>query len=132
PDARHADTRARRHQEHGQFNLQRSLDLVRDTSRDAAAARERERIADRCPARGPTRRGCASAADRAMACSRSSGGQGLMEKLMAFFAILILAGFLGILLWKVPRLDLAVLIAMTCILVIWDIVGHGRRAGKSG
>ncbi len=55
-----------------------------------------------------------------------------MEKLMACFAILILAGFLGILLWKVPRLDLAALVATTCILVIWDIVGHGRRADKNG
>lgn len=43
-----------------------------------------------------------------------------MNLLLRLLAFLTLAGFLLILLWKVPRVDLGVLIAITIALAAWD------------
>lgn len=50
-----------------------------------------------------------------------------MEKMMAALAFLVLCGFLGILLWFVPRLDLGVVIATTLLLTGYDLFLHERR-----
>jgi hypothetical protein len=43
-------------------------------------------------------------------------------------ALALLAGFLGILIWHVPRADLAVVVAITLLLVVVDLVTG--RPGK--
>ncbi len=43
-----------------------------------------------------------------------------MNKILAFFAFLVLAAFLSILVIKVPRFDLAIVIAFTIVLAAWD------------
>ena len=53
----------------------------------------------------------------------------MMEKLLAWFAALVLAGFLGILLWEIWRLDLGMVIATAFLLAIWDILRQSRRSG---
>lgn len=52
-----------------------------------------------------------------------------MNRLMAFLAFAILTGFLGILLYYVPRIDLGVVIVVTVLLVAWDFLTATR--GKS-
>lgn len=44
-----------------------------------------------------------------------------MDKLVAFFAFAVLLGFVGILLWHVPRLDLMAVVALTVGLAGWDL-----------
>lgn len=45
---------------------------------------------------------------------------------MAVVAILALAGFLGILVLEVPRIDLGAVIGITLLLVLWDVVRGPR------
>ncbi len=54
----------------------------------------------------------------------------MTERIMAVLAIAVLAGFLGILIWKVPRWDLGAVIAITLALVLWDFLTTGRRSGR--
>ena len=58
----------------------------------------------------------------------------MTDRLMALAAILVLAGFLGILLWNVPHWDLVVVVLITMLLVIWDFASSlGReRNGSRG
>ncbi len=51
----------------------------------------------------------------------------MINRLVAILAFLMLAGFVGILLWHVPRLDLGVVIAVTLILAAVDLY---RSAGE--
>jgi hypothetical protein len=44
----------------------------------------------------------------------------MMERTMALLALAILAGFLAILVWFVPRWDLGGVIAVTLALVVYD------------
>ena len=44
----------------------------------------------------------------------------LSDRLMGFLAFAVLAGFLGILIWYVPRLDLGTVIVLTLLFVAWD------------
>ncbi len=54
-------------------------------------------------------------------------GNGLIR--LAAFALL--TGFLGILLWHVPRLDLGVVIAITLLCAGYDMLTAGRPRGPS-
>ncbi|WP_343082312.1 hypothetical protein [Ostreiculturibacter nitratireducens] len=51
----------------------------------------------------------------------------MTDRLMSIFAFAILTAFLGILVWKVPRLDLGAVIAVTVALVAWDFFGPKRK-----
>lgn len=44
-----------------------------------------------------------------------------MDRLVALFAFAVLLGFVGILLWHVPRLDLIAVVALTVALAGWDL-----------
>ncbi len=44
----------------------------------------------------------------------------MISRLMAIAAFAVLAGFLGILVFEVPRLDLGIIAAITLILVVVD------------
>jgi hypothetical protein len=51
-------------------------------------------------------------------------------KLIAVVALGVLVGFLGILWWWVPRLDLGAVIAITLLLAGWDLLsGFVRKPG---
>lgn len=50
-----------------------------------------------------------------------------MNPLMAAFAFAVLAGFLGILAWKVPSPDLIAVVVLTIVLVAVDFVSSLRR-----
>lgn len=51
----------------------------------------------------------------------------MMDRLMALLALAVLAGFLGILVWKVPRVDLFVVVSITLFLAIWDFIANAWR-----
>ena len=44
----------------------------------------------------------------------------MTDRAMALLAFLFLLGFLGILVWYVPRLDLGLVVAATLLLVAYD------------
>ena len=50
-----------------------------------------------------------------------------MNQLMALFAFALLCAFLGILVWHVPRLDLAAVVGTTVLFVAYDLVTSFRR-----
>lgn len=50
-----------------------------------------------------------------------------MNPLMAAFAFATLAGFLGILIWKVPSPDLIAVVVLTIVLVAVDFLSSLRR-----
>lgn len=53
----------------------------------------------------------------------------MTDHLMAFVAFALLAVFLGILAWFVPRLDLGIAIGVTLLLVFFDFfIWSGRRS----
>lgn len=45
-----------------------------------------------------------------------------MNRIMALFAFIVLAGFIGILVWSVPEPDLMAVAALTIVLVAVDFV----------
>ncbi len=47
-----------------------------------------------------------------------------MNNIMALFAYAVLVAFLGILVFHVPRIDLACIIGLTLLLAGWDLVQH--------
>ena len=51
-----------------------------------------------------------------------------MNKLLATFAFVMLVGFLGILIWHVPRLDLIAVVGLTVALAGWDLLKGLRGA----
>lgn len=50
-----------------------------------------------------------------------------MSNFTGIFAFAILLGFLGILLWHVPRLDLIGVVGVTVALAGWDLIQTLRR-----
>ena len=54
----------------------------------------------------------------------------MTNTLMALLAFAVLTGFLGILLYAVPRLDLGIVIGLTLLLVGYDFFVHGRWHGS--
>ncbi|MGP3698919.1 hypothetical protein [Rhodobacter sp. NSM] len=46
----------------------------------------------------------------------------MSRRLLPLFALLVLAAFLGILVAKVPRLDLGLVVAATMVLAAWDLI----------
>lgn len=55
----------------------------------------------------------------------------MTDRLMALVAMAVLAGFLGILVWKVPRVDLFVVTGITFGLALWDFLSSaGRSSGR--
>lgn len=51
----------------------------------------------------------------------------MTDRIMALLAVVVLTAFLGILIWKVPRLDLTAVIAITLALVYWDFITSAGR-----
>lgn len=54
-----------------------------------------------------------------------------MKTLLVLIAFATLGGFLGILLWWVPRWDLGLVIGAVVALAAWDLFVHERRGGRS-
>ncbi len=50
----------------------------------------------------------------------------MTNTIMAALAFVVLAGFLGILAWWVPRLDLGLVIGATLLLAFYDLFFHER------
>lgn len=51
----------------------------------------------------------------------------MLDRTLSIVGLLVLTGFLGILIWKVPRLDLGAVIALTLALVAYDFLVYRRR-----
>jgi hypothetical protein len=51
----------------------------------------------------------------------------MTDRLMAILAFAVLTGFLLILVWNVPRLDLGLAVAVTIVLVALDFFWPGTR-----
>lgn len=49
-----------------------------------------------------------------------------LNLIVAAAALLVLAGFLGILIWFVPRLDLGAVVAITLAMVAYDFIRQLR------
>ncbi|WP_202909531.1 hypothetical protein [Alkalilacustris brevis] len=55
----------------------------------------------------------------------------MSDRVLAFFAFLLLVAFLGILAWELPRLDLGGVIAITLALAGWDFLSNAlKRSGR--
>jgi hypothetical protein len=55
----------------------------------------------------------------------------MIDRIMALIAVVTLAAFLGVLVWKVPRVDLAAVIAITLGLAVWDFLANtNTRSGR--
>jgi hypothetical protein len=55
----------------------------------------------------------------------------MTNRLMALFAFALLTAFLGILVWHVPRLDLAAVCLVTLSFAAYDFVlSNGRRRNR--
>ena len=50
-----------------------------------------------------------------------------MNRLLALFAFVVLAGFLGILVLAVPSPDLVAVVALTAVLVAYDLYSSAGR-----
>ncbi|MEZ5740698.1 MAG: hypothetical protein R3E68_15405 [Burkholderiaceae bacterium] len=48
----------------------------------------------------------------------------MIDKLMALIAFAFMAGFVGILVWYVPRWDLGVVVGLTVALAAYDLFVH--------
>ena len=46
----------------------------------------------------------------------------MITRIMTYVALLFFLGFLGILIWHIPRLDLGLVLAVTVGLVLWDVL----------
>lgn len=53
-----------------------------------------------------------------------------MQKGMAFFALAVITGFLGILAVRVPALDLLLVLGLTLGLVAYDVISSAFRKGE--
>lgn len=56
----------------------------------------------------------------------------MTDRIMALLAYLILAAFLIILIWHVPRLDLAGVVLVTLIFAGWDMAAVMRSHKRGG
>lgn len=50
----------------------------------------------------------------------------MTDRLLSIFALALLAGFLGILIFSVPRVDLALVLGVTMALAGWDLLRRHR------
>ena len=55
-----------------------------------------------------------------------------MKTLLYLVAFAVLAAFLGILVWYVPRWDLGIVVALVLLLTAWDLFVHERRGERGG
>ena len=55
----------------------------------------------------------------------------MTRTLLFLLAYAVLAGFLGILVWHVPRWDLGLVVAVVLLLTAWDLFLHDRRGGDA-
>lgn len=51
----------------------------------------------------------------------------MQDRLLALIAFFVLCGFLGVLLWKVPRMDLIILCGITIVFAGYDLFFYHRR-----
>jgi hypothetical protein len=51
----------------------------------------------------------------------------MQDRLLALIAFFVLCGFLGVLLWKVPRMDLIILCGVTVVFAGYDLFFYHRR-----
>lgn len=49
-----------------------------------------------------------------------------MERILTILAFLVLCGFLGVLILKLPRLDLGIVIGITVVMAFYDLFVHKR------
>ncbi|EYD72697.1 hypothetical protein [Limimaricola hongkongensis] len=45
----------------------------------------------------------------------------MLNRIMTIVALAVFLGFLGILVWHIPRFDLGAVLAVTVALVLWDV-----------
>ena len=50
-----------------------------------------------------------------------------MKTLLTLLAFAVFCGFLGILVWFVPRWDLGIVVGLVLLLAGWDLFVHDRR-----
>ena len=55
----------------------------------------------------------------------------MTDRILAFTAILVLLGFVGILVWSVPRIDLGAVVGLTVALALWDLLVSRRESRAS-
>jgi hypothetical protein len=55
----------------------------------------------------------------------------MTDRILSIFAFAVLCGFLGILIWFVPRLDLGIVILLTLLIVGYDFFFHNQRQNGS-
>jgi len=48
----------------------------------------------------------------------------MTDRIASLVALIVLVGFLGILAWKLQRIDLSVVIMLTVLLAAWDALGR--------
>ncbi len=51
-----------------------------------------------------------------------------MERILTIIAINIFGGFLGVLVYKLPRLDLGIVIAIAALMAFYDLFIHKRTS----
>lgn len=52
-----------------------------------------------------------------------------MERILTIIAFAVLCGFLGVLVYKLPRLDLGAVVGLTVVMAFYDLFIHKRPAG---
>jgi hypothetical protein len=48
----------------------------------------------------------------------------MLDRVTSIAALVVLVGFLGILAWKLQRLDLTLVVGLTVALAAWDALGR--------
>ena len=56
----------------------------------------------------------------------------MTDRLIAIVVFVVLAGFVGILMWHVQRLDLWGVCILTLLLVFWDLITSAGKKPGSG
>ncbi|MCZ4290147.1 hypothetical protein [Hoeflea alexandrii] len=49
-----------------------------------------------------------------------------MERILTIIAFIILCGFLGVLIFKLPRLDLGIVVGVTVLMAFYDLFIHKK------
>ena len=118
----------------GQPDLQRPLDALRHALGDDPGASGLERPADGRAAHRPARRRRPAAAHRALADGahrrQSRRRRKVTDQLMRAVAFAALVGFLGVLVYWVPRIDLTAVILVTLALAAYDLFLAGSAAAE--
>ena len=55
----------------------------------------------------------------------------MTDRILSILAFAVLCGFLGILIWFVPRLDLGIVVLLTLLFVAYDFFIHNRSQNGS-